>query len=62
MFIGLLVVGNSLYLKVDTEAVLLDSESLPEGMGYVVAAYSIFYQEYPDSFEVVYSFLKTSWV
>lgn len=58
MFIGLLIVGKEMYLKLDTEAVLIDSESLPEGIGYAVAAYSVFEQQYPDLLKVVFCFLK----
>lgn len=58
MVIGLVVAGSSYYLKLDSEAIKLDSGSLQEAMAYVVASYSVFYQTYPDSLKIVFCFLE----
>lgn len=55
---GLIQIGNSFFLKLETEAVKIDVGGLPDGLAHLVASYYIFNCSYPDALKFVFGFFE----
>ena len=58
MEVGLILIGQTTFLKLGDDAAKLDVGSLPEALSYLVAAYLIFNVQYPDPLKVMFGFFE----
>lgn len=55
---GLLLIGDSYFLKMETDAVKLDVGGLPDALAHLVASYYIFNCVYPENLKFVFGFFE----